>query len=428
MPTAGQVGPEGPAVATALEIQGAAGIYAATWQDLHVRVDHIFEDKRSVSARFTFTTKLHPAPVTDQCNLVSGIAKKRMALMLEGGLGLLDARDYVEALCQGILARHQAGEPLIALATLPEPPPLAFLLRPLIVARHPVLIYGDGGTGKSTTACWLALLAQHGLAHAGVAANGVGGNVLYHDYEATAEDVGRTMTRLWRGMGQAGRPGVLYRRGSQALAHEADQLRLLVLDNAIQWIVVDSAVGALQADMNSPTDVGLFFGALRTLSVGVLILAHTQKGGEHKTPLGSGQWWNQAREVYEVAAAPGAGNSLTVALYHRKANYRRKLPPWGLRFDFGEKEDDDTSNIVVGRTDVTIVPELAEKLTHKDRIAGVLKRGKATVADIALVLGLSEDVVRPTLHRYPAMFGQDSSTRPPKWFLFAPPEAPNEPF
>ena len=112
-----------------LDIQGAAGIYAATWQDLHVRADHVVEDKRAFTARFTFTTKLHPAPVTAQCNMVSGAGKKALASMLADGLGLLDAREYVEALCQGVMAKHTAGEPVIALDTVGEPPPLAYLSR-----------------------------------------------------------------------------------------------------------------------------------------------------------------------------------------------------------------------------------------------------------------------------------------------------------
>ena len=83
------------------------------------------------------------------------------------------------------------------------------------------------------------------------------------------------------------------------------------------------------------------------------------------------------------------------------------------------------------RTDVTIVPELAEKMGYRERVAGALRHSGMSVLAIAEATGIPANNVRVTLLRHRDLFAPDQSVHPPIWFILAPagePEPPNEPF
>jgi hypothetical protein len=116
---------------------------------------------------------------------------------------------------------------------------------------------------------------------------------------------------------------------------------------------------------------------------------------------------NRARVAYEIRAEQDTGGSeLHVALFHSKWNHTTKLPPIGMKIEFGECAPGDPPPwVCLHREDVRNSSELSKNLSWADRVAGVL-RHKAPLSYGGLFdeLGIAGDgaqekIVRQTLDR-----------------------------
>jgi Mrp family chromosome partitioning ATPase len=120
----------------------------------------------------------------------------------------VDWLGLVEELCERVLAAEKAGLPAIHLRELSRPDPGDVLEVdgiPLL-ARHPVIMFGDGGDAKSLTALYLAgRLAERGnrVLYADWEFAGVHQDewlALLHECPGVRRTCGArsTSTRLWR--------------------------------------------------------------------------------------------------------------------------------------------------------------------------------------------------------------------------------------
>jgi hypothetical protein len=282
------------------------------------------------------------------------------------------------------LAEEIARLGAIALAKISTAPPAPLLCDRLDPAGHTIL-YGTGGVGKGTFACYLITRL--------VAA---GHRVLILDYENHGDEWAR------RYYGLAGRDGsehVLWvapltagwggRRG--AIWKQMTDVRELAMAFGATYVVIDSIVPACGgSDPMDPGTVALYAGALELLGMPVLSLGHVTKADDLRYPFGSVFWHNLARITWSLHK-----DGEKVVLTHRKSN----------------------NYVNQGKTIVTVtwldglprdVAEVKYSTIVAERIADVLGNGSLAVGAIVARLNgdLDEDeqpikanTVRTALHR-----------------------------
>ncbi len=142
----------------------------------------------------------------------------------------LDWHALVEEFCQRVLEADRSGQPAVDLRELPRPDGQADDIRVegfLFPRRHPAIMFGDGGTGKSYTALYLAgRIAQAGLM------------VALFDWELAGDDHRDRLERLFG----ADMPRILYARCERPLVFEADRLRRIVRESAVNYAIYDSCL------------------------------------------------------------------------------------------------------------------------------------------------------------------------------------------
>jgi AAA domain len=207
------------------------------------------------------------------------------------------------------LSAQMARLGAIALADISTAPAAPLLCGRLDPASHTIL-YGSGGVGKGTYACYLITRL--------VAA---GHRVLILDYE----NHGGEWSRRYHGLaGQEGSEHVLWvapltsgwsgRRG--AIWQQVTDVRKLAMLFGATYVVIDSIVPACGgSDPMDPGTVALYAGALEYLGLPVLSLAHVTKADDLRYPFGSVFWHNLARVTWSLHR-----DGERTVLTHRKAN------------------------------------------------------------------------------------------------------------
>ncbi len=291
------------------------------------------------------------------------------------------------------LKAERVGSPSVNLRDVERPIPDDVLDVSGIVLprRHPACIFGDGGTGKS----YLALYVAGTLARQGV-------KCLYVDAEL---DAGEHRERAQRLFGEDF-PAVEYLRLDRALVFAVEQIRRLARDLQIEYLVLDS-VGVLTAGPPESAEAANgYIRALRQIGVGSLSIAHVTKNIEHndQKPFGSVFYHNGFRSTWYIAQADpegetaGSDGPLSVGLWNRKSNLSRRHRPIGLELAF------TPDSVTVSRVDLATVEGLSSKLPLWRRIEAVVKRGPKTVAELVEELSASDRGIRYALRRHGTRF------------------------
>jgi hypothetical protein len=295
----------------------------------------------------------------------------------------IDWVGLLEEFCQHVHAAERRGQPAVSLRDLPRPDPGDMLdlhgLRLLL--RHPVVLFGDGGSPKSYLSLYLAgELAQRGYA------------VGLFDWELAGEDHRDRLERLFG----ADMPDVKYVRCDRPITAEADRLRRIVREEQLQYAVFDSVSFACGGPPEAGEAATSYYRAVRQIGIGSLNIAHISKaeGGDQK-PFGSAFWHNGARATWyaEVADNAPTNHQITVGLYNRNANLGPLRPPVGFSLTF------DADRTVFERVNVADVEKLAAKLSMSERMAHLLRRSPMTIAAIADELEAKADTVEKTSKR-----------------------------
>ena len=262
-----------------------------------------------------------------------------------------------------------------------------------ILKSHPTILFGDGASGKSYLALWIAgTIARHVP-------------VIYADFEFEAE---AHRDRLQRLFGSRMPRELYYVRCSQPLIHEVGRLQKWILDHGCRYIVVDSVAFSVSGPPESAEVAAGFFRSLRSLNVGALSLAHTTKGeNSDQKPFGSTYWSNGARSVWHVKRNDDDGqgaSTVELALSHRKSNTGQRLSTRGIRLDFAG------ATTTVEPFDLAGSADLAAVLPIWQRVRAYVSHTPMTIPDLAGELHANPESIARIVRRMD-IFTRDTSDR-----------------
>lgn len=359
-----------------------------------IEVDRLRRDSHELVGELAVKCSLPGARTYDgiislaDFNLSSARARTERARLLavRSNTDGLDWQGYLEEFCQRVLAAERKGQPAVDLRTLERPSDDSIKVEGLnLPRRHPTIIFGDGGAAKSYTALFLGgCLVQQGLA------------VALFDWELAGEDHRDRLERLF---GKT-MPRISYVRCDKPLVYEMDRLRRIVRDQQIDFALYDSVAFATDGAPESAEQAERYFRAVRQIGPGSLHVAHVTKAEETEKPFGSVFWSNSARCTYyaKLADASPDGKTLILGLFPKKANLGQLPSPTGFKITF------DTNRTYYVKADPADTPDLAEKMTIKQRMMRLLRGGALPVEQVAEDLEARPDTIQRTIRRHKNIF------------------------
>lgn len=375
----------------------AAGSHRFEWTDperLILEFDLIRTERSGeVTAELLVTST---APATGgvihhaRVNLVSTRSRAELAnhLVKRAPGQSVDWLQVLEYASRETVLGYRAGAPAILLRDAPEPEAGSLILPPLLLARMPTMLFGDGGSAKSLLALAAGLSLQTGRPLLGLAPTTTM-RVGFLDWEMDAPEHRARARDL---LGEES--DLVYVPCGRPLADDVDRLRRIVRQHELEYVIVDSVALACDGPPEAAEVASRFFQALRELGTGSLLVAHVNKSGDTDRPFGSAFWSNFARLTWYAKreTIPGAAG-VTVGLFAKKANTGPLPAPLGFAVSW------QPDAISIERTDVADIPDIAAHVPAKYRIALELRSGARTIAELAGALGYPVDTIKKTLDR-----------------------------
>lgn len=313
-----------------------------------------------------------------------------------------DWLDLLDDACKRLLAVKADGEPWIDLSVgevESEPP---WLLEPMLRTDEPAILYGSGGSGKSTVGlAWAMLLASDSPELWGFKRPVEKGQtaprrevVGYLDFEDSPNTFRRRLRWLAAGAGIPV-PKLHYKRGEASVPASAEALGRQIADLGITGLVVDSAGYACGGEPERSESALNYWRAMRSLPISwSLTIAHQPKDKENSSyPFGSIMWWNGCRACWKLTGEPGP-DGLNIALQHKKANNGELQATTGLLF----RRDENGAHLE--HRDPRQIVGLGENLKSTAQIIEFLREnGPMEQNDIADAAKLAHSGARTTLRR-----------------------------
>ncbi len=292
-----------------------------------------------------------------------------------------------------IFAAERKGKPAVAFADIPESTEESAAIWELegfpLLQSLPTVLFGDGGSGKSYFAMWLAgTLASMGIP------------VVYADWEfsvgAHRERVGRMFKPIPKNLH--------YAKCDRSLKEEAERLARIIRETAAQYVVCDSIGFACDGPTESQETAATYFRCLRQLGVGSLNISHIPKKSDDSkeaTLFGSVYFKNGARSVWFVEkASENPVGQLRFGLHNRKNNVGDRLPAlaYSLTFDRGITR--------LAKITVDEVDEIVASLPLLERVRRLMRsRQEAfSLKELADELSATQGTLRSTLTRHTSQF------------------------
>ena len=277
-----------------------------------------------------------------------------------------------------------------------------FLVNPVLRYGEPTLIYGHGGSGKSSLALALALSYATGKEIVPGFTPTKTGNVAVLDFETTEFEHRRIMGNLAKGMGIEIPEGkIFYWKVSPPLIDNLDTLVRMFQEHEIDWYILDSVVGAgLPNDPFKPESPMSWKVSQQVLGVACLGISHVSAeniSSKNPRPYGSVYFWDWSRSCFYMEHQQEEGQSVSsLGLFQKKGN-AGMCPPIFLDAYFNKAH----STITYEKGDPDESSELAKKRSISIRIISLLEDegGEWLPARIAERLDEKQGTVRSALKR-----------------------------
>lgn len=255
-----------------------------------------------------------------------------------------------------------------------------WLIEPFIQEGQINTFFGLGSSGKTLMSVYFStLLGKQGI------------STLFIDYENDSHTWKSTLMK----MDKTASDNLIYYDSEQIpLAEQVDKIKEVIRRRKIEVVIVDSASMATGESTSDEDSVIRLMSGLKLLKTTVLLIAHQRKNDGERTPIGSIQFENQARNVWNFKKETDDFDYkiLHLACSHTKANntYLRK-DPICYRIEYGEEIKVETED-----------PQVAfeSKISLVNRIKILLKDNpNLTYSEIAEELNEKEPVTKIALSR-----------------------------
>jgi hypothetical protein len=356
-----------------------------------IRATRFRESSDGVSCEMTITCPQVKGGILEwgRINLVAGQTRaslaKRLSERVEG-----DWRATLELFCHQVVQMEREGTQVEATDPEADDVPLRFLLHPLLPLGLSTLLYGAGGTGKSTVAAAIALSVQTGEEVVKGWNPDEQAEVILYDWEADKERWQQRVNAVARASGI--KPSkIAYRKMRRRLFEDMDAVAKNIEEYGFGLIIVDSvnrAFGVSHRESDPAENAIEAFDMMAEHPVTWLLIDHIT-GDETKTgsiPLkayGSiaKQWAVRQQFCLKREPDPMPGR-IELVLHHTKTNYAEMMTPQGLYIAHGDR------GIQVQLTDQLSSPELVDSLSMPQRVLRALKSGARSLEGLREQLGI----------------------------------------
>ena len=306
----------------------------------------------------------------------------------------------------------EIGEPLTDLSEVSNPTPATYALTPLVESGEHNIIAADGGSTKSMLAMAVAVSYSYGKsALPGMTTGLTPKATLYLDYESTSNTQAQRRRELVRSINMQVEDGkILYKKMFSPITDAASDLYDTIASKDIGLVIIDSASRAVGGETNSEESVIPFFNACASWGVTILTIAHKPKDNTGRGPSGVAQWWNQARNYWELVKDQTPGrDEVFIALRHDKANDGQLHQSMSYKIDFSDGikyylEDTSSSDLV--KSQMPIAQQIVEALTDKP---------SQTAKELAEVLDKTDKHIQNTLRMNEGKLFYGSNNTPRTW-------------
>lgn len=278
---------------------------------------------------------------------------------------------------------------------------VSWLYEPFIQEDQINTFFGLGSSGKTLLSLYLATEVAREKAF----------NVLFIDYENDLSSWVAKLRQMLNGKETSFQRHFVYFDSEQIpIAEQIEKIQEVIRRKDIKLVIVDSASMASGESTSDEKGAIRLIAALKLLKITVVLIAHQRKNNGENNPIGSIQYENQARNVWNFKSEPDMSeeSTLHVVCKHTKANntFLRKNPI-GFRIEFGDI-------INISREDAGDYFE--DKLPVGRRIERLLSsEGGLGYKEIANKLGISDGTANKNLSigKYKGIFNSNEG----KWSL-----------
>lgn len=364
---------------------------------------------------------VEPEPYRQRINLLSQSARSS----LETALGKQFGKDGVNWTTAVSIAYARVQEAYLAMdrgvqvGSLPEVESVSFMVETILPDDQPIVIFGDGSSGKTYICYALALTIAIGDTRGFCGLNVRQGAVLVIDYETGGKNARLRFRRLMLGhfvdpVIMDDLPIYFWDADGVPLADQVDALKRFIDRNDIRLVIIDSGADACGGEPEKAGVALAYFNALSKLNVTSITISHvtnTDAESSSYRPFGSRYWHNRARRTWYVKRDQEEdSDDVDVALICRKVNDGRKPRPLAFHLHF----DGDEGPVTISRSDFRQLPAFESEAPARDRVLQyLLQAGQASVPQICEATGLANGTVRSTLHR-------GNNEKPPVFMRFEP--------
>jgi RecA-family ATPase len=308
----------------------------------------------------------------------------------------------LESVCFMAREEYRKGDPAIDLWEVPQREGSRWLLEPFVEDYSVTVLFANGGSGKSIFALAIAASVDSGKSIVGNLQGGCR-PVLYLDWEADRFTHRERLDAIYRGakLDRAAWP-FLYKRMHGSLQEAAGNIRRMITENSIGFVIVDSMGMARCAEAKDTGPTIELFQAARSFDLPVLIVDHISKeaikSGNADSPFGNIYTHNEARNTWLLEKVQDEGERESyLVLTHKKCNNGPLQKRRAFKLIFDSDTDERLQCVTFEEVDMKKTRRLADKLSVKDRILADLNastEGNNSVKAIAESIGVSEAQVQ----------------------------------
>lgn len=333
----------------------------------------------------------------ERLNLAASSTRSRLATELARRTDYPGWEQILDTFCRHVLLLEEQGQPAQWLSEWRGNTAEEYLLDPFLPLRKPTILYGPGGSMKSTlaTACALAVATGYPL----LGWTPRVGRVAVLDWETDFADWAQRATELCKGLGLTFPAEMIsYRSATTTLSRMVEGVAAWVSEIEASMLVVDSvmaASGTTHEGGDSAETATNLFAALRQIGTTSLLVDHVRgedagDGKESSRPYGSVVKENSARSTWELRAGHCFGTETQLQLRQDKANRSRR----GLRIGLRTVHED--GSIRLERCELTD-PQFTKNMPIAEQMRRLLGSGSMPTSEIAQALETTSARVRKEL-------------------------------